>query len=130
VTGRDFYEYHLLFERIYTEVYGSVDDIAEHIKAQDGIAYGSFSQYGSLSSIKDATSVPSLSEMISTLFADINTLIATFGDAFKAAQDANQQGLINFIGGRIEDLQKHRWMLKASMEQNANEERVYILKPE
>jgi starvation-inducible DNA-binding protein len=118
-----------LFEKIYTEVYGSVDDIAEHIKAADGIAYGSFAQYSSLSDIKDATSVPSLDEMTTTLFADINTLIATFNNAFKAAQEVNQQGLMNFIAGRIEILQKHRWMLKASMDRSTNEARVYVLDP-
>ena len=30
VEGNDFYELHLLFERIYDEVYGSIDNFAEN----------------------------------------------------------------------------------------------------
>ena len=32
VEGQDFYQLHLLFETIYNEVYGAVDDFAENIR--------------------------------------------------------------------------------------------------
>lgn len=130
VTGRDFYEYHTFFENIYSEVYGAVDGIAEHIRTEDGIAYGSFVQYESLSGIRGATAVPSsIGEMLSTLYADNDILIASLNEAFAAAQAANKQGLMNFLADRLDQHAKHRWFLKASMDKTSNEARVYVLDP-
>lgn len=134
VTGKDFPQYHEFFGDIYSEVYGSVDTTAEQIRAADGIAYGSFSQYDALSSIKGATEVPSsVGEMVATLYTDNDVLLASWNAAFSAAEAANEQGLMDYIAGRIDAHRKHRWMLKSSMERvaatPANETRVYVLDP-
>ncbi len=130
VTGRDFYEYHKMFEDIYSEVYGAVDGIAEHIRTEDGIAYGSFAQYESLSGIRGATSVPgSTDEMLAMLLADNEILLASLNEAFGVAQTANKQGLMNFLADRLDQHAKHRWFLKAAAEKISNEARIYVLDP-
>jgi starvation-inducible DNA-binding protein len=129
VVGRDFPQYHEFFGDLYSEVYGAVDKIAEHIRASDGIAYGSFSQFIAQSGIQDSTSVPSLQEMITTLFNDNDTLLTSLNAAFSVAQEAIDQGLMNFLADRLDTHKKHRWMLKSAMDATANETRVYVLDP-
>ena len=129
VVGRNFPQYHEFFGNLYSEVYGAIDTIAEHIRASDGIAYGSFSQFLAQSGIQDSTSVPSLPEMINTLASDNDTLLASLNAAFKAAQDVDDQGLMNFIAERLDIHKKHRWMLKSAMENTTNESRIYVLDP-
>ena len=46
VEGSDFFEYHALFEKIYEEVYGVVDDFAENIRKLKTYTPASLSQIG------------------------------------------------------------------------------------
>jgi starvation-inducible DNA-binding protein len=51
VTGPDFLEYHQLFGAIYEEVYGSIDDYAEKIRALGTFVPASYSRLNILSQI-------------------------------------------------------------------------------
>ena len=115
VTGPSFYEYHLLFERIYTEVYDAVDDIAEHIRALGEYSPGGLARFGKLATIKDADVIPSGREMIKTLQEDNKAVVVALVAAYTAAEKEKQVGLANFLQDRIDKHQKHEWMLSASI---------------
>ncbi|MFM8452227.1 MAG: Dps family protein, partial [Acidimicrobiaceae bacterium] len=55
VIGKDFSQYHGLFEEIYEDVYGSIDPLAENIRKLEGEAPGSLSEFDELDGLKDAT---------------------------------------------------------------------------
>lgn len=115
VKGQDFAQYHEFFGKLYEEIFISVDKTAEQIKAQNGVAYGSLSQYQSLSVVLDQTNVPSLQEMISILYRDNETLLSVLEEVHIIAEQYKQYGLINYIEDRIDTHKKHGWMLKSSM---------------
>jgi DNA-binding ferritin-like protein len=100
---------------LYQEIFQSVDTTAEQIRALNGIAYGSLTQYESLSAVKDQTSVPSIQQMISIVYRDNETVIAILMDVHQAAERENQKGLLNYIEGRLDIHKKHGWMLRSSM---------------
>jgi starvation-inducible DNA-binding protein len=56
IEGSDFLEYHELFGKIYEEVYGSVDDFAEKIRALGTYVPASLSRFSMLSQVDDETS--------------------------------------------------------------------------
>jgi starvation-inducible DNA-binding protein len=115
VEGPLFSQYHDFFAKIYGEVYGSIDDTAEEIRALDSYAPGSFSRFSELTDIEDEVTIPSPVMMCSRLYEDNQKVIQTLDIAFKLASQFDKQGLADFLAGRIDIHNKHAWMLKSIM---------------
>jgi len=115
VEGADFKQYHDLFGGIYEEIFGAVDTLAEHIRQLDDYAPASLSQIKSLSMISEDEEVVSAMSMVSRLLDANNLTVASLMMAYRAADNATELGLANFIQDRIAAHQKHGWMLKATL---------------
>jgi starvation-inducible DNA-binding protein len=118
VEGRDFYEYHNLFQKIYEELWASVDDIAEKIRALDEYVPFNFGRLSELATVDDDSKIPTSSAMISKLLETNDQVISSLKKAVEQAKIANDEGVINFLGGRLESHAKHGWFLRASTKQN------------
>lgn len=113
VEGSNFPQYHEFFGNLYEELHGSVDPFAEEIRALDAYVPGSFSRFLELTEIEDELSIPSGVEMARRLFTDNQKVIVTLNMAFKLADEFDQQGLADFIAGRLDAHKKHGWMLRS-----------------
>lgn len=113
VEGVNFPQYHDFFGKLYEEVHGSIDVIAEQIRILDAYAPGSLKRFQELSTIMDETSVPSAVIMCQRLQKDNETLLLDLEQAYNEAERTKQLGLSNFLQDRIEIHKKHGWMLKA-----------------
>jgi len=113
VEGSNFPQYHEFFGNLYEEVFGAVDQIAEEIRSLDAYTPGSFTRFLELTDIEDETSIPNGIEMARRLLIDNQKVIATLNIAFKLADELDQQGLADFIAGRIDAHKKHEWMLRS-----------------
>jgi starvation-inducible DNA-binding protein len=114
VEGPDFSQLHRFFGKIYEEVYeNSIDQTAEFIRILDDYTPGSFERFGELSQIPGQIKVPRASLMIDELLADSQTLIDQLNMTFTAAESEDQQGIMDFLAGRIDAMGKHRWMLRS-----------------
>src|SRR3569832_1941230 len=67
VTGPMFQPLHTMFMPQYTELWGALDLITEHIRALGFPAPGSYKRYSELSSIKEEHGVPTAEDMIRQL---------------------------------------------------------------
>lgn len=114
VEGPDFFQLHGLFDAIYSEVYGSIDSTAEHIRALGSYAPGSLGRYAALTTIEDENTVPVGMEMVNRLAMDNVKVIATLKVAQQLAEDMNEVGVSNYLQDRIDIHQKHAWMLRAT----------------
>lgn len=114
VEGPDFFEYHKLFEMIYNDVYGSIDPLAEQLRAAGTYAPGSFKRFQELSQIEDALEPLSAKEMVQRLYDDNAIVIDSLNKSFSAAQSQNMQGLMNFLADRIDQHNKWAWFLRAT----------------
>jgi starvation-inducible DNA-binding protein len=114
VEGADFYQYHKMFEQIYTDVYGSIDPLAEHLRALQSYAPGSYKRFAELSKVEDETKVPTGAVMVERLLEDNVKVIEALDASMKLATTHNKQGLINFLGERIEEHNKWAWFLRAT----------------
>ena len=115
VEGSDFYEYHLLFERIYDEVYGSIDDFAEKIRAIGAYIPQSLHNLNMLTKIEDEDRVPSKDEMVRELLVDSEKILLILKKNYDLAEAASEHGLSNFLAERMDAHKKHAWFLRASM---------------
>lgn len=114
VEGPLFAEMHALFEMMYEENWKAIDAIAEQIRQLDAYAPASFERMIELSRIQTTNEVFPPHEMLVSLLRDTETMIATLTEAFHVAEQADKQGLANFLAGRLEAHSKFRWQLRAS----------------
>ena len=113
VEGSNFPQYHDFFGNLYQELHGAVDPIAEEIRALDAYVPGSLSRFLELTEIEDELSIPNGIEMARRLMVDNQKVIMTLDMAFKLANEFDQQGLADFIAGRLDTHKKHGWMLRS-----------------
>lgn len=118
VEGRDFYEYHTLFQKIYEELWESIDSIAEKIRALDEYVPFNFGLLSEIATVDDDSKIPTSIAMISKLLETNDRVIDSLKKAVEQAKIANDEGVINFLGGRLEAQTKHGWFLRASTKQN------------
>lgn len=115
VEGPDFYELHKLLDDQYNDIWQSLDGIAENMRALDAYAPQSMDRFMELSKIPNAAPAPmGAREMLQNLVKANEIMIEVLTDTLHAAEAVDEQGVMNFLAGRIEMHKKHRWMLRAS----------------
>ena len=122
VKGADFSEYHKLFLKIYEDVYESIDPIAENLRKLGSIAPFTLTSFLALRSIEDASQI--LQDPIALandLLAANDIILDELSDAFDCATAYNQQGVANFLAGRIDQHQFWKWQLTASLGQEVTQ---------
>lgn len=113
VEGPNFAQYHSFLESFYTELWGAVDAVAEHIRTTKAYAPGSFVRFKELSVIEDEVNIPTAHGMLSKLHDDNLKMIEVLQKAHESAEAAKAFGIVNFIEDRIDIHFKHGWMLRA-----------------
>ena len=117
VTGPMFNTLHLMFMDQYTELWNSVDVIAERIRALDQFAIGSYKDFSQYSSVKDAPSNPPRAvEMIALLVEGHETVIKTIRSIYGLVGKANDQATEDMLTQRINVHEKTAWMLRSLLE--------------
>jgi starvation-inducible DNA-binding protein len=111
--GPDFPQYHDFFGNFYEEVYGAIDRTAELIRQLDSYTPGSILRYAELSQIQDQTKIPRAMLMMEELYQDNAKVLMMYKEAFHVAEEADEQGIANFIAERIDAHGKHAWMLRS-----------------
>ncbi len=114
VEGPNFPQYHEFLGNLYEEVYSNaIDQTAELIRQLDSYTPGSITRFAELSQIPDQTKIPRAELMIAELQADNQKILDMWKAAFPIAEEENEQGVADFIAGRIDAHGKHGWMLRS-----------------
>ena len=114
VEGINFQELHALFEKIYTEVYDSIDDFAEKIRACGGYAPSSNTRFSVLSMIDDETNVMPAEQMVQQLLQDSDNMVTILKRVYDIAEAEGEHGFSNFLAERMDAHRKHSWQLRAT----------------
>lgn len=114
VEGPLFLQYHDLFGKIYEEVYDSIDQFGEEIRALGSYAPMSIGRFQELTVIEEPQGIAPAAQMINELMDDNSRMLEVLSQVFELADSANEQGLADFIAGRLDAHKKHAWMLRAS----------------
>ena len=118
IEGSNFPQYHAFLGDLYADVYGTIDAIAEYIRALDSYAPGSLTRYSELSVIQDQIKIPRAELMFEELMQDTDTLLQCIMTAFMSATQENQQGIANFLSERQSIMQKHQWMMRSILKKD------------
>jgi starvation-inducible DNA-binding protein len=113
VTGIHFASLHRLFDEQYIELAESVDAIAEHIRMQNDLAPGSFSEFQKLNKISDAKPTLDAQGMISDLLESHTLLLALLEEVLNQAQDEKDEVVADFMIERMGAHKKYQWILQS-----------------
>ena len=115
VEGPLFNTLHLMFEEHYTELAAAVDEIAERIRALGVKAPGSYTAFGKLTNIGEATGDEPAEEMIRQLVVGQETVARTAREAIKAAEAAGDEPTADLLTQRMQIHEKNAWMLRSML---------------
>ncbi|MEI9902559.1 MAG: DNA starvation/stationary phase protection protein [Asticcacaulis sp.] len=115
VKGPNFRGLHLLFEEQYNEIWTSIDEIAERLRALDHAAPMGSDAFGNLTSIKDGDPSKSSADMVKDLIDGHEVTVATLKKTAEIADKAGDISTADLCTQRITAHEKHRWMLKATL---------------
>jgi starvation-inducible DNA-binding protein len=116
VTGPMFNTLHNMFMEQYTELWNSLDTIAERIRALGHFAPGTYREYAELSSISEPQSVPEATEMVRLLVKGNEAVAKTARAVFKVADEANDQPTADLMTQRLDVHEKAAWMLRSLLQ--------------
>lgn len=116
VEGALFTQYHAFFEEIYTDIYGTIDTIAEwqrKFQSKAPFTLLEISELNTYGNIELQTSSPLA--MSQTLLIMIEKMINDVKSLFDNATSEKEQGLANFCADRQDKLQFWAWWLRSSI---------------
>lgn len=119
VTGRNFYSDHKLLNKIYEDIFNSVDDLAEIART---LKIEVPCVLGNIIADSDVMDTPIYDdgdgdEYLQAVYDDIEILISTF-HALESVTDTTEYSHINnYAQDRVRALQKFCWMLRSTIEQ-------------
>lgn len=115
VVGPDFAQYHELFGEIYEDTYDSIDPLAENIRKCGGVPVSTLPEIVAARTIDDSPASTDARSLAADLMTANDLVVDCLKRAFDAADDADEQGLANFLAERIDRHQMWRWQLASSL---------------
>lgn len=112
VTGPNFPQLHELFGAITDDLDDSVDPIAENLRKLGALAPARLSDFLALAGIAEVDSPTDADGMVNSLVDGLEALLGCLVEAAESADEANQQGIFNFLADRIDATQKWLWQLR------------------
>ncbi len=113
VEGNNFYGLHLMFEKFYTELWESMDEIAERIRALGEKAPPSYAELLKHASIKETEAFPIGQIMVQQLRADYLELAKKAEEVAAFADAHGDLATTDMMSERISLLTKASWMLQS-----------------
>jgi len=114
VEGPDFYQKHKMFQKIYEETYGAVDDFAENIRKIKAYTPASLYRFSALAAIDDELEIIDPQAMVAELLRDAEKMQEIMKVLFVEAEALGHHGLSNFLADRQDAFAKHAWFLRAT----------------
>ena len=115
VEGASFPQLHLLFEKIYNDIYDGIDTFAEQLRALQIYTPASFEKFSMLTNIADENEVLPEKDMVEHLLADSEKMAGIFKLCYEMAEQAGDHGLANFLAERQDIHKKYSWQLRATL---------------
>ena len=120
VTGPMFTSLHTMFMEQYTELWNAVDPIAERIRSLGVASPGSYAQFNSLTTLKDAPGTPPKAmEMVRILVDGHEAVARTARGIFPVADSASDEPTADLLTQRLTVHEQTAWMLRSLLDDPA-----------
>jgi starvation-inducible DNA-binding protein len=111
VKGPQFIQFHDFFGELYEDAEATIDPLGENIRKLGFDAPVTLSDYVSMASMEPNTSSSDPIDQSRELYNLNANLIRCHAEAFSMAEELNEQGIADFVAGRIDIHNKYQWQL-------------------
>lgn len=115
VEGPMFHQFHAFFGEIYSDVYGSVDPTAENIRKIGEYPPFTLPTLDQVRTVGDKKVSTDPINMCVDLVDANDAVLRSIRAAFEAAEEADEEGIANFLAERDDAHKKWAWQLKATI---------------
>lgn len=113
IKGEKFFELHLKFEELYTNLLLKVDEVAERILTLGATPLHTFEDYISSSSLKSGKNISSPREAVKLILDSFQTLLIKQRALLDLSSEANDEGTNALMSDYIREQEKFVWMYSA-----------------
>jgi len=115
IVGKEFHDYHLLFDKQYNQLFANMDLVAERVRAVGGVALGSMKDMIKTATLKeDSGATPEPKQMVVVLLKQYELLIAQIRDLIELLEAKTKDfGTKKMLEDLIEQHEKTAWMLRS-----------------
>jgi len=113
VEGENFFDLHEKFEELYDDAREKIDEIAERILTLRLKPLSKMTDYLDRSDIREAGEFKNDYEMVEEVLKNHRIIIENMRAVIDAADDINDEGTIDMVGGFLAEIEKTSWMLDA-----------------
>lgn len=115
IKGDKFFELHLKFEELYSDLLLKIDELAERILTLGHVPNHNYSDYTKVSSIRESAQVSDGHQAVSGILEAFKTVLPLQRELLTLAQDAGDEGTSALMSDYIRAQEKTVWMYSAFM---------------
>lgn len=116
IKGIEFTQFHDFFAAIYSDTASAIDPLAENIRKLGFDAPYFLQDFQDMTCISESRiENGDALKMVRSIDKINDSLLLCYSGAFAEASAANEQGIADFLAGRIDAHQKWSWQLKATL---------------
>ncbi|MBE4044546.1 DNA starvation/stationary phase protection protein [Vibrio parahaemolyticus] len=116
IKGHQFFELHVKFEEIYTDLQTKIDELAERILTLGYTPAHAFSHYLESSEIKEHQNATAGEECLKGLVDGFGVLLVKQREILQNAGEVDDEGTAALMGDYIREQEKLMWMLNAYLQ--------------
>lgn len=113
IRGEKFFELHLKFEELYTDLQLKIDEIAERVLTLDGTPLHTFEKYLQFSEIKPVENISDGRTCIATILDSFKIIITLQRELLDLSEKYNDEGTNALMSDYIRAQEKLVWMYSA-----------------
>lgn len=110
IKGEKFFELHLKFEELYTELLLKIDDVAERILTLGHTPEHNYTDYQVSSKIKESVQVSDGTKAVEDILTSFQTTLILQRELLDLSSDANDEGTSALMSDYIREQEKLVWM--------------------
>jgi starvation-inducible DNA-binding protein len=115
IEGENFFDLHEKFEELYNDAREKIDEIAERILILRARPLSEYSSYLDHADVREAGKIGEDRRMVQIILENHAEIISNMRSVLRAAEESQDEGTIDMVGGFLENIEKKSWMLDAWM---------------
>ena len=115
VEGMHFSQLHDFLGDLYVDLHGAVDTTAEEIRSLKEYAPRTLSEMYQFKTINEGNIAITDRQMLEDLDIANSGVIESLNKAMEIANSVNDQGLMDYLAGRLDTHKKHGWMIRSHL---------------